>query len=97
MRAEYDSEADALSISLVDGVRWDESVAIDDTYCHLAFAEGTPVNIELLSPSRSLHFLYLAAERAGVAPEEVQAAARSALAAPDRQVTLGFSPAVSAD
>jgi hypothetical protein len=96
MRAEYDSEADALSIELVEGVRWDESVVIDDSYCRLELAKGVPANIELLSPSRSLHLLDLAAERAGIDPEEVQAAARSALAAPDRQVTLRFSPAFSA-
>jgi hypothetical protein len=92
VRAEYDSEADALSINLVDVKHWDDSISIDDTYCHLAIAKGLPVNIELLSPSKSLHFLEAAAKRAGIDPDEVQAAARSALAAPDRQVTLRFSP-----
>ena len=95
MRAEYDTQADALSINLVDARPWDESISIDDTYCHLAMSQGVAVNIELLSPSRSLHFLDAAAKRAGIDPDEVQAAARSALAAPDRQVTLRFSPSVT--
>ncbi|MFZ9668302.1 MAG: hypothetical protein ACO3CR_00410 [Solirubrobacterales bacterium] len=98
MRAEYDSEADALSISLIDAPRWEESVVIDDSYCRLELAKGVPVNIELLSPSKSLHLLDLAAERAGIDPEEVHAAARSALAAPDTVVSLTFSaPAGSSD
>ena len=96
MRAEYDTQADALSIDLVDASLWDESISIDDTFCHLAMSKGVPVNIELLSPFRSLHFLDEAAKRAGIDPDEVQAAARSALAAPDRQVTLRFSPSPTA-
>ena len=91
MRAEYDSEADALSIDLIESSSWDDSISIDETYCHLAVAEGVPVNIELLSPAKSLHFLDSAAKRAGVDPTELQAAARSALAAPDRVITLGFA------
>ena len=95
MIAEYDSEADALSISLAADKPWDDSMTIDDTCCHVAIAKGVPVNIELLSPSTNLHFLDLAAERAGVDRDELQAAARSALAAPGRQVTLRFSSAVA--
>ena len=96
MVAEYDTEADALSIDLVEGGRWDESIPIDDTSCHVALAKGIPVNIELLSPAGNLHLLDLAAERIGIDGDELQASARSALAAPDRQVTLRFSPHVSA-
>jgi hypothetical protein len=92
MRAEYDSEADALSIDLIDASSWDDSISIDETYCHLSVAQGVPANIELLSPAKSLSFLGEAARRAGVDPDEVLAAARSALAAPDRIVTLDFSP-----
>jgi hypothetical protein len=96
MLAEYDSEADALSIDLIEAAVWEESVSIDDTYCQVALSGGLPVNIELLSPAGGLHLLDQVADRFGIARDEVQAAARSALAAPDRQVTLRFSPAVSA-
>jgi hypothetical protein len=42
MRAEYDSQADALSIDLVVVDRWDDSDAIDDDYCTVALAGGRP-------------------------------------------------------
>lgn len=92
MRAEYDSEADALSIDLIDSESWDDSISIDETYCHLAVAQGVPAKIELLSPAKSLRLLDEAAKRAEADPDELQAAARSALAAPDRVVTLDFFP-----
>lgn len=70
MRAEYVTEADALSIGLVDAPLRDESISIDDTYCHLAVSKGVPVNIELLSPSRSLHFLDAAANSQASIPQK---------------------------
>lgn len=91
MRAEYDSEADALSIDLIDAKHWDDSVEIHDTYCRVAFENGVAANIELLSPSEALRYLRPAGELAGVEPELLEAAARSALAAPDRTVSLDFS------
>jgi len=88
MRAEYDSTADALSIDLIEVDRWEGSDAVDDTYCRVAFAGGLPVNVELLSPSEHLDLLGVAATRHGLDAQALQAAARSALAAPDRTVVL---------
>ncbi len=91
MRAQYDSEADALSIDLIESESWDSSISINETYCQLAIARGVPANIELLSPTKNLRFLNEAARRTGADPKELQAAARSALAAPDRVITLSFA------
>ena len=44
MRADFDSEADALSIDLNVAGRWDGNVEIDDTYCRVATSGGVPVN-----------------------------------------------------
>ena len=88
MRAEYDSEADALSIDLIDVAKWDGSEAIDGDYCNVALAGGRPANVELLSPAAHLELLGVAAERYGLDAEALEAAARSALAAPDRTVVL---------
>jgi len=47
-----------------------------------------PVNIELLSPAKHLPLLAVAARRHRLDAEALEAAARSALAAPDRVVVL---------
>ena len=91
MRAEYDSEADALSIDLLEVDRWDGHEAVDDTHCHVAFAGEEPANVELLSPAGNLPLLAVAAERFGLDAQALEAAARSALAAPDRVVVLEVS------
>ena len=88
MRAEYDSTADALSIDLIEATRWDGSDAIDDDYCTVALVGGRPANVELLSPAAHLELLAVAAERHSLDAEALEAAARSALAAPDRTVVL---------
>ena len=88
MRAEYDSEADALSIDLVEVDRWDTSDPVDDHYCTVALARGQAANIELLSPAAHLELLESAAERHGLDVEALIAAARSALAAPNRSVAI---------
>jgi uncharacterized protein YuzE len=88
MRAEYDTEADALSIDLIPADGWDDGEGVDDDYCTVAFARGRPANIELLSPRDHLDLLGAAADRHGLDREAVLAAARSALEAPDRIVDL---------
>ena len=88
MRAQYDSQADALSIDLIEAEEWDGSDAVDDTYCHVALASGRPANVELLSPREHLELLAAAAERHGLDAQALEAAAQSALAAPDRTVVL---------
>ena len=88
MRAEYDSQADALSIDLIQAEQWDGTDAIDDDYCNVALAGGQAANVELLAPSEHLDLLAVAAERHGLEAVALEAAARSALAAPDRVVVL---------
>lgn len=88
MKAEYDSEADALSIDLVEVEHWDGSEIIDDTYCVVALADALPVNIEVLNPQTHLDVLEKAAERFDLDLEAITVAARSALAAPDRPVVI---------
>lgn len=91
VKAEFDSEADALSIVLSEVEHWDETVTVDDTYCHVAYSGGRPVNIELLSPAKSLYLLAAVAEETGAERDMVEAAAKAALSAPDRVVTIEFS------
>lgn len=88
MRAEYDRQADALSIDLIQVDHWDSTDAIDDDYCNVALASGRPANVELLAPREHLELLDEAAERHQLDAEALQAAARSALAAPDRPIVL---------
>ena len=91
MRTDFDSEADALSIDLIEVDRWDGNVEIDDNYCRVATFGGTPVNIELLSPASHLDLLEEAAKVAGVEARALKAAATSALTVPDTVVTMEFS------
>jgi hypothetical protein len=88
MRAEYDSDADALSIDLIEAERWDESEAVDDDYCTVALVGGRAANVELLAPAEHLGLLAVAAERHGLDRGALEAAARSALAVPGRTVVL---------
>lgn len=89
MRAEYDSEADALSIDLIDVERYHGTVTIDDDYCSVALVEGdAAANVELLSPRAQLDLLSVVAERYRLDRAALEAAAQAALAAPDRTVEL---------
>ena len=89
MRAEYDSEADALAIDLVrDPVAaWAEDL---DERSRVAVAEGgEAVSIEILYPSLGIDGpLATAAARHGLDAEALVVAARSALAAPDREILI---------
>lgn len=88
MKAEYDSQADALSIDLIEVQRWDGGEAVDDTYCNIALHEGRATNVELLSPREHLDLLEAVGERYDIDVTVLRAAAQAALAAPDRTVTL---------
>jgi hypothetical protein len=88
MRVDYDSEADALSIDLVEVDRWDFGEEIEDTSCTVAMRDGRPVNLELLSPAKNLAQLEIAARRFDLDPQALLAAARAGLSVPDRPVTV---------
>jgi len=96
MRADFDSEADALSIELRRFDRYDHQEQVDDDYCTVGLAGGGPVHVELLDPDRHLDLLELAAERYGLDGTALIAAAQAALAAPDRVVELQVSAQVAA-
>lgn len=95
MKADYDSQANALSIDLVEVPHWDAGDEIDDTYCNVALYEGRPANVELLNPSDHLNLLDEVAARYNIDSVALHAAAQAALAAPNRVVTLELAaPAV---
>lgn len=88
MKADYDSEADALSIDLIEIERWQGSEIIDDDFCFVALAGGLPANINLLSPRKNLGLLKKVAGRFDLDHEAIVVAAEAALAAPDRPVVI---------
>jgi len=51
LKADYDSEADALSIALIEVDRWDDGVGVDEDFCNVAFSQGQPANVALLYPA----------------------------------------------
>jgi hypothetical protein len=95
MRADYDSEADALSIELWRFERYERQDPVDDDYCTVGIAGGKPANVALLAPAKHLDLLDVAAERFGLDATALIAAAQAALAAPDRVVELEIAPADS--
>jgi len=88
LKADYDSQADALGVELIDVNRWDDGFEFDDDYCNLGFSKGRLVYIGLLYPSRNLHLLQAVAEGYDLNAERLIAAAKAALAAPDLVVTI---------
>lgn len=96
MRADYDSEADALSIDLQQFEHYERQDQVDDDYCVVGFAGGRPASVALLTPAKHLDLLTLAAERYDLDGTALVAAAQAALAAPDRIVDLEVSAQVAA-
>ena len=96
MRADYDSEADALDIELVRFERLEGQDSVDDTYCQVGFSAGMPASIELLNPAGHLDLLEVAADRYDLDGPALLAAAQAALAAPDRIVDLQVGARVAA-
>ncbi len=91
MKADYDSEANALSIDLVDARRWEGSEGVGQRV-NVAFANGKPVNVELLYPDLGIEEpLHAAADRFELDVEALIAAAQAAISAPDREVTLDLA------
>ena len=96
MRADYDSEADALSIQLRRIERYDHQEQVDDDYCNVGIVNGQAVDVELIYPAEHLDLLELAAERYSLDGTALVAAARAALAAPDRVVVMDVHARVAA-
>ena len=89
MKADFDSEANALAIELVDVDRLDDGDGFDEDYCNLGFSKGRLVYIGLLCPNDNLHLLKAVSESYELDAEELTALAKAALAAPNRAVTVG--------
>lgn len=96
MRADYDSEANALSIDLIQFELFERQECVHDTFCQVGFAKGVPVNVELLNPAEQLDLLEVVAERYDLDGTALRAAAVAALAAPDRVVVLEVAAPVAA-
>jgi uncharacterized protein YuzE len=89
VKVDYDSEADALSIDLRVRHRWEGAETVDgDWQCNVNFSQGQVANVELLSPSKQLDLLSVAAERFDLDAQALLAAANAGLAAPDRHIVL---------
>jgi hypothetical protein len=93
MRAEYDSDVNALSIDVLDREHLDVADPIDEWYCRVGLVDGKPANVELLDATDHLDLLGQAAERHNLDADELDAIARAAIALPDRVVTLEVAPA----
>ena len=88
MKAYFDSEANAVSIDLLDVDHWDDGDEFDEYYCTVAFSRDRLANIGLLYPSEKLHLLEDVADHYGLDATQLIAAARAAIAAPDRKVAI---------
>lgn len=88
MKAYFDSEANAVSIDLVEVDHWDDGDEFDEYYCTVAFSNDRLVNIGLLHPSEKLHLLEAVAGDYNLDAGELIASAKAAMAAPDRSVTI---------
>lgn len=89
MKAYFDSEANAVSIDLLDVDHWDDGGEFDEYYCTVAFSRGRAANIGLLYPNEHLHLLEAVAERYRLDARALIDTAKAALAAPDRTVRIG--------
>jgi hypothetical protein len=96
MRADYDSEADALDIELTPFEHFERQEQVHDSYCTVGFSGGRLVDVELLTPAQHLDLLDVTAERYGLDGPALKAAAQAALAAPDRVVELEVAAPVAA-
>ena len=88
MRADYDSAANAISISITDVPHADASEEVH-ARAIVALAQGKPVEVQLLYPDMgTVEPLAAVADRYALDREALEAAAQSALAAPDRLVVV---------
>jgi hypothetical protein len=88
MRADYDSHANAISITLAPVDHAEQADHVHDRAI-VALHDGNPVELQLLYPDLGIEEpLAAAADRYGLDRGALEAAARSALAVPDRVVVL---------
>ncbi len=93
MQADYDSSANAISIVITDAPCADRS---DEVHARaiVALAAGRPVEVQLLYPDLGISEpLAAVANRYALDREALEAAAQSALAAPNRVVSVEVAAA----
>lgn len=91
MRADYDSSANAISIMIANVNSADASAEVHPRAI-VALSAGKPVEVQVLYPDLGIaEPLGAAAERYELDAQALEAAAQSALAAPDRVVTVEVS------
>jgi hypothetical protein len=96
MRADYDSTANAISIVITDAAYAERSDEVHPRAI-VALAAGRPIEVQLLYPDLGItEPLTAVADRYDLDREALQAAAQSALAAPDRVVVLEVAARASA-
>ncbi len=89
MKADHDSEADAILIEIEEVDRWDRGVVIDDAMsCDVAFRADRPVAVSLRYPEEEFRLLDVAAHRFDLDADSLRAAAGVALTLPDREITI---------
>jgi len=88
MRADYDSSANAISIAITDTPSAEHSDEVHPRAI-VALAAGKPVEVQLLYPNMGISEpLAAVADRYDLDREALEAAAQSALAAPNRVVSV---------
>lgn len=88
MRADYDTQANAISITLAPVDHAERADRVHERAI-VALHDGHPVELQLLYPDLGIEEpLAAAADRYGLDRGALEAAARSALAVPDRVVVL---------
>lgn len=88
MRADYDSSVNAISIAITDARHAEHSDEVHPRAI-VALAASKPVEVQLLYPDLGItEPLSAVASRYGLDREALLAAAQSALAAPDRVVSV---------
>jgi hypothetical protein len=89
MRADYDSEGDTIQIELESVDRLDFGERVQNGAVIVHFLDKRPVIVDVIGTGADFEKpLRIAAERYGLDAEALIAAARAALAAPDRAVTM---------
>jgi hypothetical protein len=93
VKADYDSEADAILIEIEEVDHWDDEATIDDAmYCQVAFRRRRPVGVTLRYPREEMGLLQRAAERFNLDAMGLLATTQAALAAPDHKVRVEVGP-----
>jgi len=96
MRADFDSKANALDLELFRFEHYDYQEQVDDDFCTVGFAGGELADVELLDPADHLDLLEIVARLYDLDGTALLAAAKAALAAPDRLVTMNLSESLVA-